>query len=78
MAKASAVRLVAYLDQDKEAADIAEQIRAAVAAGPAHAERLCDFLSRECAVAVARAGATRGGRAVPNGSWPGVLRAEGN
>jgi DNA helicase-2/ATP-dependent DNA helicase PcrA len=28
-----AVRLVAYLDQDKEAADIAEQIRAAVTAG---------------------------------------------
>ncbi|MCC7476273.1 MAG: UvrD-helicase domain-containing protein, partial [Pirellulales bacterium] len=27
------VRLIAYLDQDKEAADIAEQIRAAVAAG---------------------------------------------
>ncbi len=29
----AAVRLVAYVDQDKEAADIAEQIRAAVAAG---------------------------------------------
>ncbi|HEX3600029.1 MAG TPA: UvrD-helicase domain-containing protein [Lacipirellulaceae bacterium] len=29
----AAVRLVAYLDQDKEAADIAEQIRAAVAEG---------------------------------------------
>lgn len=29
----AAVRLIAYIDQDKEAADIAEQIRAAVAAG---------------------------------------------
>ena len=74
----AAVRLAAYADQDHEAADIAEQIRAAVDERPAQAERLRDLLSRERLVARAGKGAARGRRAVPDGPRPGVLRPQGN
>ena len=74
----AAVRLAAYADQDHEAADIAEQIRAAVASGQPQAERLRDLLPRERPVAGIGKGAARGRRAVPDGPRPGVLCPQGN
>ena len=72
------VRLVAYVDQDHEAADIAEQIRATVESGRRTPSDFAIFY-RVNALSRALEKALRDGRrAVPDGPRPGVLRPQGN
>ena len=72
------VRLALYADQDHEAAGIAEQIRAAVAAGRRKPSDFAIFYRVNALSRVVGAGAAAGGRAVPDGPRPGVLRPQGN
>ena len=72
------VRLVAYAGQDDEAADIAEQIREAVAAGRRKPSDFAIFY-RVNALSRALEQAMRSSRrALSDGPRPGVLSAEGN